>query len=177
MPYNQNDPNYQTKNSRISSFNDFNLNIDKEKAELKKMKMSTIKNDSELHRIPGNRKFKFNKVTHKIDDISPDEINDKLIRILNQFAPHGPHNMTPVFCSRNVMDTGYARVVGDNHLKLELYQPNTKLTKIEAMAFNKGDFLHFFKKQTPIDIVYKIKVNEYRGVSNIQLIIEDIKLA
>ncbi len=144
------------------------------------MKKENVDQFSEAFEIEVANSITDDMLIQSIDvdmEIQLDEINDKLIRILNQFAPHGPHNMTPVFCSRNVIDTGYARVVGDNHLKLELYQPNTKLTKIEAMAFNKGDFLHFFKKQTPIDIVYKIKVNEYRGVSNIQLIIEDIKLA
>lgn len=108
-------------------------------------------------------------------EINLDDITDKLVRILNQFAPHGPHNMTPVFCSRGVLDTGYARTVGNNHLKLEVYQPGTKLTKLEAIAFNKGDFLHFFQRQIPVDIVYKIKENEYRGNISIQLVIEEIK--
>ncbi len=107
--------------------------------------------------------------------IALDDINEKLVRILNQFAPHGPHNMTPVFCSRGVLDTGFAKVVGNNHLKLEVYQPNTQLTKIEAIAFNKGDYLHFFKRNIPVDIVYKIKTNEFRGNTSIQLIIEEIK--
>ncbi len=108
-------------------------------------------------------------------EIKLDEITDKLVRILSQFAPHGPHNMTPVFCSKHVMDTGFAKVVGNNHLKLELYQPNSKLTKIEAIAFNKADYIHFFKRNIPVDIVYKIKVNEFRGNTSIQLIIEEIK--
>ncbi len=113
--------------------------------------------------------------TIEIDlEISLDDINDKLIRILNQFAPHGPHNMTPLFCSRGVLDTGFAKVVGSNHLKLEVYQPNTQLTKIEAIAFNKADYLNFFKRNIPVDIVYKIKVNEFRGTTSIQLIIEEI---
>lgn len=116
--------------------------------------------------------------TVEIDlEIALDDINDKLIRILNQFAPHGPHNMTPVFVSRAVLDTGFAKMVGANHLKLEVYQPNTQLTKIEAIAFGKGDFLNFFKRNIPVDIVYKIKVNEFRGVTSIQLIIEEIKAA
>jgi single-stranded-DNA-specific exonuclease len=114
--------------------------------------------------------------TVEIDlEIKLDDINEKLVRILSQFAPHGPHNMTPVFCSRHVLDTGFAKVVGTNHLKLELYQPGTKLTKIEAIAFNKGDYLNFFKRNIPVDIVYKIKVNEFRGTTSIQLIVEEIK--
>lgn len=114
--------------------------------------------------------------TVEIDlEIKLDDINEKLVRILGQFAPHGPHNMTPVFCSRRVLDTGFAKVVGTNHLKLELYQPGTKLSKIEAIAFNKGDYLNFFKRNIPVDIVYKIKVNEFRGTTSIQLIVEEIK--
>ena len=58
---------------------------------------------------------------------------------------------------------------------MELYQPNSQLTKIEAIAFNKGDFLNFFKRNIPVDIVYKIKVNEFRGVTSIQLMIEEMK--
>ena len=108
-------------------------------------------------------------------EIALDDITEKLVRILNQFAPHGPHNMTPVFCSRRVLDTGFAKVVGANHLKLEVYQLNTQLTKIEAIAFNKGDYLNFLKRNIPVDIVYKIKVNEFRGVTSIQLLIEEIK--
>ena len=108
-------------------------------------------------------------------EITLDDINEKLIRILNQFAPHGPHNMTPVFCSRGVLDTGFAKVVGTNHLKLELYQANSKLTKIEGIAFGKGDFLNFFKRNIPVDIVYKIKENDFRGSVSIQLIIDEIK--
>ena len=109
-------------------------------------------------------------------ELSIDDINEKLIRILNQFAPHGPHNMIPVFCSKGVLDTGYAKIVGNNHLKLEVYQPHSKLTKIEAIAFNKGDYLNILKRNIPVDIVYKIKVNEFRGQESIQLVIEEIKV-
>ena len=108
-------------------------------------------------------------------EIQLDDINEKMVRILNQFAPHGPHNMTPVFLSKGVLDTGYAKVVGSNHLKLEVYQPNSKLTKIEAIAFNKADYLHFFKRNIPVDIVYKIKENEFRGTTSIQLVIDEIR--
>lgn len=108
-------------------------------------------------------------------EIAFDEITDKLVRILGQFAPHGPNNMTPVFVSKGVLDTGFAKVVGANHLKLELYQPATKLTKIDAIAFNKADYIHFFKRNIPVDVVYKIKENEFRGNTTIQLVIDEIR--
>lgn len=109
-------------------------------------------------------------------EISLDEITDKLLRLLKQFAPHGPHNMTPAFCARGVLDTGFTRIVGNNHLKLELYQPGTQLQKVQAIGYDKGDFLHFFQRKIPMDIVFKIKENEYRGVTTMQLVIEDIKV-
>ncbi len=107
--------------------------------------------------------------------ISLDEITDKLLRLLRQFSPHGPHNMTPVFCARGVLDTGYARIVGNNHLKMELYQPGTQLQKVQAIGYDKGDFLHFFQRRIPMDIAFKIKENEYRGVVTTQLVVEDIR--
>jgi single-stranded-DNA-specific exonuclease len=116
--------------------------------------------------------------TVEIDlELKLDDINDKLLRILKQFAPHGPHNMTPVFYSKGVLDTGFAKIVGQNHLKLEVYQPNAQLTKIEAIAFNKGDFLNFLQRKIPVDIVYKIKENEFRGQTSIQLMIEEIRVS
>lgn len=109
-------------------------------------------------------------------EITLDEITDKLLRLLKQFAPHGPHNMTPVFCARGVLDTGFVRIVGNNHLKLELFQPGTQLQKVQAIGYDKGDFLHFFQRKIPMDIVFKIKENEYRGVTTMQLVIEDVRV-
>jgi single-stranded-DNA-specific exonuclease len=56
------------------------------------------------------------------------DINPKLIRLLNQFEPFGPQNRTPVFVSKNVKDTGYAKTLGqhDEHLKLYIRQTNFK---------------------------------------------------
>lgn len=105
------------------------------------------------------------------------DINDKLIRILKQFAPHGPENMTPTFCCRNVFDTGWGRVVGNNHLKLDVFQKSNPNIRFAAMAFDKGDYINFFQRKTPMDIVFKIQENEYKGVLSVQLIIEDLKIS
>jgi len=40
------------------------------------------------------------------------DITPKLMRIIRQFAPFGPGNMTPVFMAENLKDTGYAKGVG-----------------------------------------------------------------
>lgn len=103
------------------------------------------------------------------------ELTDKLLRILKQFAPHGPENMTPLFCSRSVFDTGWGQVFGNNHLKLELYQKSNPNIRFQAIAFDKGDYVNFFQRKIPMDILFKIQENEYKGVTTIQLVIEDIK--
>lgn len=105
------------------------------------------------------------------------EITPKLVRILKQFAPHGPENMTPVFVSKNVFDNGWAKIVGNNHLKLELYQKSNPNIRFSAIAYDKGDYVKFFHDKTPMSIAYKIQENEFNGKTTVQLVIEDFKVS
>lgn len=109
-------------------------------------------------------------------EIELHEINDKLIRILKQMAPHGPHNMTPLFCARHVQESGWARVVGTNHLKLEVFQKQNPNYRFSAMGFDKGDYLHFVTNGKPFDMVFKIQETEYKGTTTVQLLIEEIRM-
>jgi single-stranded-DNA-specific exonuclease RecJ len=73
-------------------------------------------------------------VTHLVDEelvpelgidlnINFKQITPKFLRILKQFAPFGPGNMSPVFRTDNVIDTGSSRPVGAHkHLKLTVTQ-------------------------------------------------------
>lgn len=105
------------------------------------------------------------------------EISDKFLRILKQFAPHGPENMTPVFLARSVYDTGWAQVIGNNHLKLELFQKANPNIRFRAIAFDKGDFVNHFQSKRPMDIVFKIQESETNGVTTFQLVIEDLRVS
>lgn len=105
------------------------------------------------------------------------EITQKLVRILKQFAPHGPENMMPVFVSKNVFDNGWARIVGANHLKLELFQKSNPNIRFSAIAYDKGDYIKFFHDKTPMSIAFKIQENEFNGKTSIQLVIEDLKVS
>lgn len=75
MTYKTNTPNYKSKN--VNNFSDFLDNIDSEKTELKDLKRSINPNSNNNQKYPKNSKFKFNKVTRKMDDLSLDEIDDK----------------------------------------------------------------------------------------------------
>lgn len=62
-------------NRKVVNFKDFSG--DTEKEELNKVKRSTKPNSEDQQHI-GNSRYKFNKVTRKMDDLSPDIIDDKI---------------------------------------------------------------------------------------------------
>ena len=109
--------------------------------------------------------------------ITLSEITPRFFRILKQFAPFGPHNMTPVFVTEDVFDAGTSRLVGKNkeHLKLDLVEPDVNSGIFPGIAFNQSDAYDLITSGSPFDICYSITENEYRGKTNLQLFIRDIK--
>ena len=107
--------------------------------------------------------------------ISMNDISKKFFRILKQFAPFGPGNMSPVFKTENVIDTGSGRIVGKNHLKLEVVQQDIRGYPISAIAFQQSENLENIVRNKPFNICYHIEENEWNGVVNLQLNIKDIK--
>ena len=110
-------------------------------------------------------------------EINLGDITPKFIRILKRFAPFGPGNMKPVFMTRGLLDRGYAKIVGSDHLKMDVYQPDNPQLKFAAIAFGFGDFFGLVKAKKPFDICYTIEENEWRGNITIQLNIKDIRPA
>ncbi len=106
-----------------------------------------------------------------------DEINEEFFSVLNRFQPFGPENMSPVFVSKNVFDSGTGRMVGSSgeHLKLDLCQDNPCGRSVPAIAFNQANHFEHIKAGKPIDICYSVEMNEFRGQRNLQLNIKDIK--
>jgi single-stranded-DNA-specific exonuclease len=110
-------------------------------------------------------------------ELSFSEINEEFFRVMSQFQPFGPENMSPIFISRNVFDTGTGRMVGSSgeHLKLDLCQETETMKSLPAIAFNLANNFEYIKKGSPFDICYSIEMNEFRGNKNLQLNIRDIK--
>ena len=109
------------------------------------------------------------------EHISLCEINLSFYNIVKRFAPFGPGNMSPVFMTKNVLDTGNARIVGQNHLKLSVFQPNNRSYPVEAIAFGLGKHYERISKGIPFHICYHVEINEWQGRSRLQLNITDIK--
>ncbi|MBK9355909.1 MAG: DHH family phosphoesterase [Bacteroidales bacterium] len=110
-------------------------------------------------------------------DIKLNEINQKFMRVLKQFAPFGPGNMSPVFQTNGVIDNGYGRVVGKNHLKLTIGHPEIASAPFPAIAFQQGDHFPYISSGRPFNICYHIEENEWNGKKDIQLNIKDIKIS
>lgn len=107
----------------------------------------------------------------KIKDITP-----KFFRILKQFAPFGPENMTPTFITRNIFDNGSAKIVGkdEEHLKLKIVQKLGDNRCIDAIGFNFANYYQHIKEFNEFDICYQIFENNFMNQKFIQILIKDI---
>ena len=103
------------------------------------------------------------------------ELTDKYYRLIQRFAPFGPGNMRPVLLSRGVRDTGFARLLKDEHLKLNLQQ-GTNGVRFNAIGFRMAQHLELVRNG-PVDIVYTLEENEWNGQISLQLQLKDIRAA
>ncbi|UAB85193.1 single-stranded-DNA-specific exonuclease RecJ [Zunongwangia sp. SCSIO 43204] len=109
-------------------------------------------------------------------ELELDEITPKFWRILKQFAPFGPGNMSPVFMSRNLTDSGFGKCVGkeETHLKCRVTQLENK-SSFNVIGFNLGEKLDIIKDKKSFSAVYSIDENEWNGNVSLQLRFKDIK--
>lgn len=108
-------------------------------------------------------------------EIDFSQITPKFLRIINQFEPFGPLNMTPIFMSKNINDTGFPKLMGtdQSHLKLFVKQNNSQ--GIAAIGFGMGNKLNLVTNKKPFNAAYCIDENEWNGTVSIQLRLRDIK--
>lgn len=112
------------------------------------------------------------KIDYKID---LDKIDGKLWRIISQFAPFGPGNMTPVFMTQNIKDTGYGKCVGEDNKHLRLTATQTGNEKLVGIGFNLGEKLEVIENRKPFNAAYTIDENHWNGNVSLQLKLKDIK--
>jgi single-stranded-DNA-specific exonuclease len=99
------------------------------------------------------------------------DVTSKFFAVLDQFKPHGPGHMVPIFRTNNLYDAG-SRIVKEKHLKIMAVQ---KGIKFDGIAFNMSDFYPLISKNMPFDICYSLEMNEYKGNKNLQLKVRDIR--
>lgn len=94
---------------------------------------------------------------------------------LRKFAPFGPTNPKPIFCTKKVYDYGTSKVVGrgQEHIKLELVD-NKSNNVMNGIAFGQSSQARFIKTKRAFDICYTIEENTHKR-GEVQLQIDDIR--
>ncbi len=103
------------------------------------------------------------------------DITFNFFKKLRRFAPFGPDNERPVFCTRRVYDYGTSKVVGrgQEHIKLELVDGKSN-TVINGIAFGQSSQARYIKTRRAFDICYTIEENSHKR-GEVQLQIIDIR--
>lgn len=104
-------------------------------------------------------------------DLSFSDIRSGFFNIIKQMEPFGPENMRPVFISHNVTDTGYSKIVKEQHLRLVVKQNDVVLTGI---SFRSAHLLPVVQNGA-FDLVYTIDENDWNGTISLQLKVIDIR--
>ena len=94
---------------------------------------------------------------------------------MKRFAPFGPENVKPLFCTKEVFDFGTSKVVGreQEHIKLELVDSKSN-NVMNGIAFGQSRSARYIKSKRSFDIVYTIEDNVFKRGA-VQLQIEGIR--
>mgnify|MGYP000931933451 CR=1 FL=1 len=103
------------------------------------------------------------------------DITKKLHTDLKRFAPFGPGNPKPLFCTLDVYDFGTSKVVGreQEHIKLELVDSKSN-NVMNGIAFGQSASARYINSKRSFDIAYTIEDNVFKRGA-VQLQIEDIR--
>lgn len=103
------------------------------------------------------------------------DITFRFYQQLRKFAPFGPSNLKPIFCTKRVYDYGTSKVVGrgQEHIKLELVD-NKSNNVMNGIAFGQSSQARYIKTKRAFDICYTIEENTHKR-GEVQLQIDDIR--
>ena len=103
------------------------------------------------------------------------DVTFRFYQQLKRFAPFGPQNPKPVFCTHRVYDYGTSKVVGrgQEHIKLELVD-NKSNNVMNGIAFGQSSQARYIKTKRAFDICYTIEENTHKR-GEVQLQIDDIR--
>lgn len=103
------------------------------------------------------------------------DITKRFYQELKKFAPFGPGNHKPMFCTIGVYDYGTSKVVGreQEHIKLELVDSKSS-NIVNGIAFGQSASARYIKSKRSFDIAYTLEDNVFKR-NAVQLQIEDIR--
>ncbi|MBF1068431.1 MAG: single-stranded-DNA-specific exonuclease RecJ [Prevotellaceae bacterium] len=103
------------------------------------------------------------------------EVDFEFYKQLRKFAPFGPGNERPLFCTPRVYDYGTSKVVGlgQKHIRLELVD-NKSNAVMNGIAFGQSSQARYIKTRRAFGICYAVEENSHKR-GEVQLQIEDIR--
>jgi single-stranded-DNA-specific exonuclease len=101
--------------------------------------------------------------------LAGEELSLATAKLLREAGPWGQGFPAP--CFEGEFTILEQRVVGERHLKMIL-RPSDGTRRFDAIAFNSTPQAG---TGGPVRLVYRLDVNEYRGVENVQLVVEHIE--
>ncbi len=105
-------------------------------------------------------------------EIELEDITPRFYGIIQQMAPFGPENMRPVFITRGLRDSGWSKIVKEEHLKFSVKKKNSAV--IDGIGFRMADKYPLVKTGA-FDIAYQIDENEWQGNVRLQMLVKDVK--
>jgi single-stranded-DNA-specific exonuclease len=107
-------------------------------------------------------------------EIRFNELTKSFHNLICQMEPFGPENLRPVFLARKVMDSGYSKIVKEQHLRFVLKQDDCPFNGI---GFNMAEKFPLVQSKKPMDIVFTLDQNEWNGETYLQLKVIDLKMS
>lgn len=102
----------------------------------------------------------------ELEDITP-----KFYSILQQMAPFGPDNMKPVFVTRAVRDSGWSKIVKEEHIKFSLKKKGN--SNFDGIGFGMAEKISLVKNGV-FDIAYQISENVWNEKVSLQMMVKDV---
>ncbi|HLS06968.1 MAG TPA: single-stranded-DNA-specific exonuclease RecJ, partial [Bacillota bacterium] len=115
----------------------------------------------------------FKQLIEISDVLTCEDISESLVHEINELAPFGMENPKPVFLYKQ---TPYdVRQIGQDksHLKLQFQAGNQTF---EGIGFGMGHLYPFLTRDTPLEIVGELNINEWNGHRMVQMVMQDIKI-
>jgi len=102
------------------------------------------------------------------------DLRPSFYNILTQMEPFGPGNLRPVFMAKRVYNSGYSRIVKEQHIKFSLRQDNILFNGI---GFGLAEKFKLLEMNQPVDIVFTLDENEWNNEKHLQLKVIDFRLS
>jgi len=101
-----------------------------------------------------------------------DDIGLQFYNIIAQMEPFGPDNMRPLFIAKGVYDTGYTKLVKEQHISFNVTQGKSN---VRGIGYNMPEHMKIIKSGKPFDLVFQLQLNEWQGNQSVQMQVIDLK--